>query len=75
MDEIGSTCNNRSNPYPFRDKLLKFLNGPVLEHKMLTAGGWPRSWEWGDMIPIPCGRHSSGWPRLEELADVGALRF
>ncbi len=37
LDEMTFRFNNRSNPYLFRDTLLKLLNAPVLEYKTLTA--------------------------------------
>jgi hypothetical protein len=37
LDEMTFRFNNRSNPYLFRDTLLKLLEAPVLEYKKLTA--------------------------------------
>jgi len=37
LDEMTFRFNNRSNPYLFRDTLLKLLDAPVLEYKKLTA--------------------------------------
>jgi hypothetical protein len=35
LDEMTFRFNNRSNPYLFRDTLLKLLEAPVLEYKKL----------------------------------------
>lgn len=37
LDEMTFRFNNRSNPYLFRDTLIKLLEAPVLEYKKLTA--------------------------------------
>jgi hypothetical protein len=37
LDEMTSRFNNRSNPYLFRDTLMKLIEAPVLEYKKLTA--------------------------------------
>lgn len=37
LDEMTFRFNNRSNPYLFRDTLLKLIEAPVLEYKKLTA--------------------------------------
>jgi transposase-like protein len=37
LDEMTFRFNNRSNPYLFRDTLMKLLEAPVLEYKKLTA--------------------------------------
>jgi transposase-like protein len=37
LDEMTFRFNNRSNPYLFRDTLIKLIEAPVLEYKKLTA--------------------------------------
>lgn len=37
LDEMTFRFNNRSNPYLFRDTLMKLLEAPALEYKKLTA--------------------------------------
>jgi hypothetical protein len=37
LDEMTFRFNNRSNPYLFRDTLMKLVEAPVLEYKKLTA--------------------------------------
>jgi transposase-like protein len=37
LDEMTFRFNNRSNPFLFRDTLLKLLEAPVLEYRKLTA--------------------------------------
>jgi transposase-like protein len=37
LDEMEFRFNNRSNPYLFRDTLMKLIEAPVLEYKKLTA--------------------------------------
>ena len=37
LDEMEFRFNNRSNPYLFRDTLMKLIGAPVLEYKKLTA--------------------------------------
>jgi hypothetical protein len=37
MLETEFRFNDRSNPYLFRDTLIKLLEAPVLEHRKLTA--------------------------------------
>lgn len=37
LDEMMFRFNNRSNPYLFRDTLMKLIEAPVLEYKKLTA--------------------------------------
>ena len=37
LDEMRFRFNNRSNPYLFRDTLMKLIEAPVLEYKKLTA--------------------------------------
>jgi transposase-like protein len=37
LDEMTFRFNNRSNPYLFRDTLLKLIEASVLEYKKLTA--------------------------------------
>jgi len=37
FEEMEFRFNNRSNPYLFRDTLMKLLEAPVLEYKKLTA--------------------------------------
>jgi transposase-like protein len=37
LDEMTFRFNNRSNPYLFRDTLLKLIEAPVLEYKKLVA--------------------------------------
>jgi transposase-like protein len=37
LDEMTFRFNNRSNPYLFRDTLMKLIDAPVLEYKKLTA--------------------------------------
>ena len=37
LDEMTFRFNNRSNPFLFRDTLLKLIEAPVLEYKKLTA--------------------------------------
>jgi transposase-like protein len=37
LDEMTFRFNNRSNPYLFRDTLMKLIEAPVLEYKKLTA--------------------------------------
>ena len=37
LDEMEFRFNNRSNPYLFRDALMKLIEAPVLEYKQLTA--------------------------------------
>lgn len=37
LDEMTWRFDNRSNPYLFRDTLLKLIDTPVLEYKKLTA--------------------------------------
>jgi len=37
LDEMTFRFNNRTNPYLFRDTLLKLIEAPVLEYKKLTA--------------------------------------
>jgi transposase-like protein len=37
LDEMTFRFNNRSNPYLFRDTLIKLLEAPVLEYKKLIA--------------------------------------
>jgi transposase-like protein len=37
LDEMTFRFNNRSNPYLFRDTLIKLLEAPVLEYKKLTS--------------------------------------
>jgi transposase-like protein len=37
LDEMEFRFNNRSNPYLFRDTLIKLIEAPVLEYKKLTA--------------------------------------
>ena len=37
LDEMTFRFNNRSNPYLFRDTMMKLLEAPVLEYKKLTA--------------------------------------
>jgi transposase-like protein len=36
LDEMEFRFNNRSNPYLFRDTLMKLIEAPVLEYKNLT---------------------------------------
>jgi transposase-like protein len=36
LDEMEFRFNNRSNPYLFRDTLIKLISAPVLEYKKLT---------------------------------------
>jgi transposase-like protein len=36
LDEMTFRFNNRSNPYLFRDTLMKLIEAPVLEYKKLT---------------------------------------
>ncbi len=38
LDEMTFRFNNRSNPYLFRDTLMKLIEAPVLEYKKLTGG-------------------------------------
>jgi hypothetical protein len=35
LDEMTFRFNNRSNPYLFRDTLIKMLEAPVIEYKKL----------------------------------------
>ena len=37
LDEMTFRFNNRSNPFLFRDTLIRLLNAEVLEYKKLTA--------------------------------------
>jgi hypothetical protein len=37
LDKMTFRFNNRSNPYLFRDTLMKLVEAPVLEYKKLTA--------------------------------------
>lgn len=37
LDEMAFRFNDRSNPYLFRDTLMKLIEAPVLEYKKLTA--------------------------------------
>jgi transposase-like protein len=37
LDEMTFRFNNRTNPYLFRDTLMKLIGAPVLEYKKLTA--------------------------------------
>jgi transposase-like protein len=37
LDEMTFRFNNRSNPYLFRDTLMKLIEAPVLEYKQLTS--------------------------------------
>jgi transposase-like protein len=37
LDEMTFRFNNRSNPYLFRDTMMKLIDAPVLEYKKLTA--------------------------------------
>ena len=37
LNEMTFRFNNRENPYPFRDTLMKIIEAPVLEYKKLTA--------------------------------------
>ncbi len=37
LDEMEFRFNNRSNPFLFRDTLMKIIEAPVLEYKKLTA--------------------------------------
>jgi hypothetical protein len=37
LDEVTFRFNNHSNPYLFRDTLIKLIEAPVLEYKELTA--------------------------------------
>jgi transposase-like protein len=37
LDEMEFRFNNRSNPYLFRDTLMKLIEAPVLDYKKLTA--------------------------------------
>ena len=37
LNEMTFRFNNRSNPYLFRDTMIKLLEAPVLEYKKLTA--------------------------------------
>ena len=37
LDEMTFRFNNRSNPFLFRDTLMKLIEAPVLEYKRLTA--------------------------------------
>jgi hypothetical protein len=37
LDEMTFQFNNRSNPFLFRDTLLKLIQAPVLEYRKLTA--------------------------------------
>ena len=37
LDEMTFRFNNRTNPYLFRDTLIKLIEAPVLEYKKLTA--------------------------------------
>ena len=37
LDEMTFRFNNRSNPYLFRDTLMKLIEAPVLEYKKLTS--------------------------------------
>jgi len=37
LDEMTFRFNNRSNPFLFRDTLMKLIEAPVLEYKKLTA--------------------------------------
>jgi transposase-like protein len=37
LDEMTFRFNNRSNPYLFRDTMMKLIEAPVLEYKKLTA--------------------------------------
>jgi transposase-like protein len=37
LDEMTFRFNNRSNPYLFRDTLMKLIEAPVLEYKKLIA--------------------------------------
>lgn len=37
LEEMEFRFNNRSNPYLFRDTLMKLIEAPVLEYKKLTA--------------------------------------
>ena len=37
LDEMTFRFNNRSNPFLFRDTMLKLIEAPVLEYKKLTA--------------------------------------
>jgi transposase-like protein len=37
LDEMTFRFNNRTNPYLFRDTLMKLIEAPVLEYKKLTA--------------------------------------
>jgi transposase-like protein len=37
LDEMTFRFNNRSNPFLFRDTLMKLIDAPVLEYKKLTA--------------------------------------
>jgi transposase-like protein len=37
LDEMTFRFNNRSNPYLFRDTLIKLIEAPVLEYKKLVA--------------------------------------
>jgi transposase-like protein len=40
LDEMEFRFNNRSNPYLFRDTLIKLIEAPVLEYKKLTAAAY-----------------------------------
>lgn len=37
LDEMIWRFDNRSNPYLFRDTMMRLIEAPVLEHKKLTA--------------------------------------
>jgi len=37
LDEMTFRFNNRNNPYLFRDTMLKLIEGPVVEYKVLTG--------------------------------------
>jgi transposase-like protein len=37
LDEMTFRFNNRSNPYLFRDTLMRLIEAPVLEYRTLTA--------------------------------------
>ncbi len=40
LDEMMFRFNNRSNPYLFRDTLMKLVESPVSEYKKLTQAAW-----------------------------------
>ncbi|MGA3371393.1 MAG: hypothetical protein ABSC48_06475 [Terracidiphilus sp.] len=37
LDEMEFRFNNRSNPYLFRDTLMRLIEAPVLDYKNLIA--------------------------------------